>query len=122
MGERMSYDKLWDAVVRADWYAMAFALAISSFVVAAVLTWNTIRIWKHIATIETQLNEMRKEITTILQVQTALITTRGAKSKVEIDPHGTEGKTGAGDVAALTMSPPTTFAQPESARSEKSPE
>ncbi len=117
----MSYDKLWDVVVRVDWYVIAVALAISSFVVAAALTRNTIRIWKQIGTMETQLNEMRKEITTILQIQTALITKRGAKSKAEIDPPGTALEIG-GDVGGLTMLPPTASAQPESAKSAKSPE
>ena len=90
MGERMSYDKLWNVVVRIDWYVIAVAFAISSFVLAATPTWNTIRIRKHIGTIEGQLNEIQKQITTVLQIQTALITKRSAKLKVEIDHMAVE--------------------------------
>src|SRR5262245_46090346 len=103
MGERMLYDKLWNVVVRIDWYVIAVAFAISSFVLAAKLTWNTIRIRKHIGTIGDQLSEIQKQITTVLQIQTALITKRSARSEVEIDPSDTAVEIGGGDVAGPMM-------------------
>ena len=122
MGEPMPYDKLWNVVVRIDWYVIAVAFAISSFALAATLTWNTIRIRKHIGTIEGQLNEIQKQITTVLQIQTALITKRNAKSKVEIDPSDTAVEIGGADVAGPMMLPSATSTQPESAKSAKLPE
>src|SRR5258708_26530017 len=101
---------------------MVVASAVGVFVVAAVLIRNSTRIWKRMQTIETQLNKLQKEITTVLQVQTALIRKLNAKSKAEIDPPDTAVEIVAGDVAGLTMSPSTTPAQPESARSAKLPE
>jgi len=122
MGERMSYDKLWNVVVRIDWHVIAVAFAISSFVLAATLTWNTIRIRKHIGTIKSQLSEIQKQITAVLQIQTALITKRSEKSKVEIDPSDTAVEIGGADVAGPMMLPSTTSTQPESAKSAKLPE
>jgi len=72
-------------------------------------------------TIETQLNKLQKEITTVLQVQAALITKLNAKSKAEIHPPDTAVEMGGGDVVGLTMSPPTSPAQGESAKSAKLP-
>src|SRR5215468_3601526 len=120
MGERMSYDKLWNVVVRIDWHVIAVAFAISSFVLAATLTWNTIRIRKHIGTIKSQLSEIQKQITAVLQIQTALITKRSEKSKVEIDPSDAAVEIGGGDVARPMMLPSTTSTQ--SAKSAKLPE
>jgi hypothetical protein len=120
MGERMQYDELWQIAERADWRLMT-ALAVGAFVVTAVLIWDRIRIWKLIRTIETQLSKMQKEITTVLQIQVALLTKLKAKSTVEIDPRDTSVEMGGGDVAGLTMSPPASPAQPESAKSAKLP-
>jgi hypothetical protein len=113
---------LWEIVVSADWRLAAVALAVGVLAVAAILTWNRGRIWKRIRMIETQVSKMQNEITTVLQVQTALITKLNAKSKADIDPRDTAVEIGGGDVAGLTMSPPTTPAQPESAKSAKFPE
>jgi hypothetical protein len=97
------------------------ALATGAFVVAAVVIRSGMRIWKRMHTIETKLSRMQNEIATVLQVQAALITKLNANSKVEIDPRGTAVEISGGDVAGKTMSPPTTSAQPESAKSAKSP-
>jgi len=71
--------KLWEIVVSADWRLTAVALTVGAFVVAAVLIWNrSRRIWKRMETIETRLSKMQSEVTTILQIQSALV----AKLKV----------------------------------------
>ena len=71
--------KLWEIVVSADWRLTAVALTVGAFVVAAVLIWNrSRRIWKRMEAIETRLNKMQSEVTTILQIQSALV----AKLKV----------------------------------------
>jgi hypothetical protein len=72
-------------------------------------------------TIEDRLNKMQKEVTTILQVQAALITKLNTNSKVEIDPRGTAAEITGGDIAGQPMPPPTTSSQPESAKSAKLP-
>src|SRR5258707_946197 len=89
---------LWEIVVSADWRLMAITLVVGAFVVATVLIWNrSRRIWKRIRIIETRLGKMQNEITTILQLQMALITKRNANSRVEIDPRSTAVETGGGE-------------------------
>ena len=114
---------LWEIVVSADWRLMAITLVLGAFVVATVLIWNrSRRIWKRIRIIETRLGKMQNEITTILQLQVAMITKLNANSRVEIDPRSTAVETGGGDVAGQTMSPATAPAQPESVKADKSGE
>src|SRR5258707_13917618 len=98
---------LWEIVVSADWRLMAITLVVGAFVVATVLIWNrSRRIWKRIRVVETRLGKMQNEITTILQLQVALITKRNANSTVEIDPRSTAFATGASDIAGATRCPP----------------
>jgi hypothetical protein len=120
----MLYDKLWEIAVRADWRLITpeyIALAIGAFVVVVVLTRSRMRIWKRMETIETRISKMQNEVTTILQVQAALITKPKANSKVEIDPRGTAAEIIGGDIAGQSMSPPITSSQPEGAKSAKLP-
>jgi hypothetical protein len=89
----MLYDKLWEIAVRADWRLTTVeykALAVGAFVVAAVLVWNRIRIWKRIWMIETQLKQMQREIDIVeMQESRRLIMELNANSKVEIDRRDT---------------------------------
>src|SRR5260221_12452132 len=105
---------LWEIVVSADWRLMAITLVVGAFVVATVLIWNrSRRIWKRIRIIETRLGKMQNEITTILQLQVAMIMKLNANSRVEIDPRSTAVETSGGEVAGGTMSPATTPSLPE---------
>src|SRR5260221_1656990 len=82
---------------------MAITLVVGAFVVATVMIWNrSRRIWKRIRIIETRLGKMQNEITTILQLQVALITKRNANSRVEIDPRSTAVETSGGDGSGAT--------------------
>ena len=124
----MIYDKLWEIVERADWGVMTVeykALAVAAFVVAAVLIWNRIRSWKRMRRIETQLRKMEKKIN-ILEVQESrrlmrLMKELNAKSRVKVGSRDTAVEMGGGDVVGLTMSPPTSPVQEESAKSAKLP-
>jgi len=130
MGARMIYiyDKLWEIVELADWRLLTVeykALAVGAFVVAAVLIWNRIRIWKRMRRIETRLRKMEKKIN-ILETQESrrlmrLMTELNAKSRVKVVPRDAAVEMGGGDVVGLTMSPPTSPAQGESAKSAKLP-
>ncbi len=124
----MLYDKFWEIAERADWRLMTVeykALAVGAFVVAAVLIWNRIRIWKRMRRIETRLRKMEKKIN-ILETQESrrlmrLMTELNAKSRVKVVPRDAAVEMGGGDVVGLTMSPPTSPAQGESAKSAKLP-
>ncbi len=124
----MIYDKFWEIVERADWDLMTVeykALAVGAFVVAAALIWNRIRSWKRMRRIETQLRKMEKKIN-ILEVQESrrlmrLMKELNAKSRVKVGSRDTAVEMGGGDVVGLTMSPPTSPAQGESAKSAKLP-
>ncbi len=128
----MLYDKLLEIGVPADWHLMTDeykALALGAFVVVAILIWNRIRIWKRMRTIETrlgrietQLTKMQNEINTVLQIQVPLIAQLNPKSRTKLDPSNATVEMGGGDVVESTISPPTTPAQPESAKSVKLPE
>jgi hypothetical protein len=75
---------LGEIVVSVDWRLTAVALAVGACAVAAVLLWNrSRRIWKRMETIETRLGKMQSEVTTILQVQSALIAKLKVNSKVD---------------------------------------
>jgi hypothetical protein len=127
----MLYSKLSEIAARADWPLMTVeykALVVAAFVVAAVLIWDRIRIWKRIrlietqlSKIETQLSKVQTKINTVLQIQVPLIRALNARSRVKIDLRDTAVEMGGGDVTELTMSPPTTPAQSESAKSAKLP-
>jgi len=119
----MIYDKLWEIAERADWTLTVEykALAIGAFVVAAILIWNRTRILKRMRTIEAQLRRIEKKVN-ILEMQESrrlmrVVMELRAKSRVKIDPRNTAVETSGGDVAGLTISPPTAPAKPESAKS-----
>src|SRR5262249_21326930 len=123
-GGRMLDDKLLGIAERADWTLMIVeneALTIGAFLVAAVLIWNRSRFLKRMRRIETQLGKIEKKVN-ILEMQESrglmrLVTDLKARSRVKIDPRDTAVEMGGGDVAGLTMSPPTAPAKPESAKS-----
>jgi hypothetical protein len=127
----MLYDRLWEIAARADWRLATDeykAFAISALVVAAVLIWNRIRLRKRIRMIETklsriepQLSKVQNEINSVLQIQVSLITQLNTRSRVKIDPLDTAIEMSGGYIAELTMAPPTTPSQPESAKSAKLP-
>jgi len=122
------YEKLWEIAERADWRLVTVeykALAVGAFVVAVVLIRNRIRFWKRMRRIETQLRKMEKKID-ILELQESgrlmrLMTELNSKSRVKVHPRDTAAEMGRGDVVGLTMSPPTSPAQGESAKSAKLP-
>jgi hypothetical protein len=114
---------LWEIVVSADGRVTGVALALGAFVVAAALIWNrSRRVWKRMETIETRLGKMQNEVTTILQVQAALITKLNVNSKLETEPRGMAVEITGGDIAGQPMSPPTAPAPPESVKADKSGE
>jgi hypothetical protein len=120
------WEKLWEIVERADWRLMTVeykALAIGAFLVAAALIWGRIRIWRRIRRIETQLRKMEKKIT-LLEVRESgrlmrLMKEFNAKSRVKVEPHDTAVEISGGNVVGLTVSPPTSPAHAESAKSAK---
>jgi hypothetical protein len=120
------YEHLWEIVKHADWRLMTGeyeALAAGALVVAAVLIWKRIRIWKRMRRIETQLLRMEKKIA-VLELQESgrlmrLMKELNAKSRAKVDPRDTV--VDGGNVVGLTISPPTSPAQAESAKSAKLP-
>jgi hypothetical protein len=119
----MLFDKLSDIAVPADWLLVTVALAVGAFMAAAAMAMrrDRIQIRKRMLTIETQLSKMQREIASVLQIQVALMMKRNANPTVKTDSPDTSVEMGGGDVAELTISPPTTPAQPESVKSEKLP-
>ena len=125
----MLSDRLWEIVVGADWRLMTDeykGLAVAAFVVAAVLIWVWTRTRKRMRTIEarlsrieTQLIKMQNEINAVLQIQVPLITQLNAKSRMRFDPSNAAVEMGGGVIPKLTISPPTTPAQPENTNSAK---
>jgi hypothetical protein len=124
----MIYDKLWEIAERADWRLMIAeykTLAIGAFVVAAVLIWNRIRLWRRIRKIENQVKKMEKKVS-ILEVQESrrlmrLMKELNAKSRVRVDPRDAAVEMSGSDVVGLTTSPPTSPVQGDSAKSAKLP-
>jgi transposase InsO family protein len=124
----MIYDKLWEIAERADWrlvIAEYKALAIGAFVVAAMLIWNRIRLWRRIRRIENQLKKMEKKVS-ILEAQESrrlmrLMKELNAKSRVRVDPRDAAVEMSGSDVVGLTTSPPTSPVQGDSAKSAKLP-
>jgi len=124
----MIYDKLWEILERDDWRLMIVeykAWAIGAFVVAAVLIWSRIRLWRRLRRIENQLKKMEKKIS-ILEVQESgrlmrLVKELNAKSRVKINPRDAAAEMSGGDVVGLTTSPPTSPVQGDSAKSTKLP-
>jgi hypothetical protein len=102
----MLHDKLWELAERADWRLITpedIGLAIVAFGVMVVLIRRRMGIWKRVEAIETQLSKMQNEVTTILQVQAALIRKQNANSKVEIDPRGVAIEITDGDIAGQSI-------------------
>ena len=121
----MLYDQLREIAMYADWRQLTVgsaALAIGACVVAAGLMSSKMRIKKRMQTIETQLSQMQNEIAALLQVQAALITKLNTKPKGAMDRRDTPLEMADGEVIGLTVSPPTTPAQSESAKAAKLPE
>jgi hypothetical protein len=118
----MLYDQLREIAMHADWRQLTIgsaALAIGACMVMVGLVSSRMRIKKRMQTIETQLAQMQAEIAALLQVQAALITKLNAKSKGPIDPRETRVEMADGEILGLTVSPPTTPAQSESAKAAK---
>jgi hypothetical protein len=91
------------------------AVAVGVVLIAAVMIWSKIRIWKRMRAIDTQLAKMQQEID-ILQMQESrrLMMALKANSKVEapkIDPDNGPVEIDGGDVVRLVKTPPTTPAQ-----------
>ncbi len=85
-------DKLWGIAERADCRLMTVgykALALGAFVVAVVPIWNSIRIWKGVRAVETELKKMQMEINILQIEESRLIAELNANSNVEIASHGT---------------------------------
>jgi hypothetical protein len=91
------------------------AVAVGVVLIAAVMIWSKIRIWKRMRAIDTQLAKMQQEID-ILQMQESrrLMMALKANSKVEapkIDPDNGPVEIDGDDVVRLVKTPPTTPAQ-----------
>jgi hypothetical protein len=91
------------------------AVAVGVVLIAAVMIWSKIRIWKRMRAIDTQLAKMQREID-ILQMQESrrLMMALKANSKVEapkIDPDNGPVEIDGDDVVRLVKTPPTTPAQ-----------
>jgi hypothetical protein len=96
----MLSDKLWEIVRPVDWHVMTDeykALAVGTFVIAAILIWNRTRILKRMRTIESRLDKIEKEID-MLKMQE----TRRFLTELNVKPEA------GGAVAALATSPSTT--------------
>jgi hypothetical protein len=118
----MLYDQLTEIATHADWHQLTLgsaALAIGACLVAVGLISSRMRIKKRMQAIETQIGQIQNEIAALLQVQAALIAKVNAKSKGAIDPRDTPVEMVDGEVIGLTVSPPTTPAQSESAKRAK---
>ena len=119
-------EKLSQIVERADWRLMTVeykALAVGAFVIAAVLIWRRIRMWRRMRRIEAQLRKMERKIT-LMEARESdrlmrLMKEFNAKSRVKVEPRDTAVEVSGGNVVGLTMSPPTSPAQGESAKSAK---
>jgi hypothetical protein len=124
----MIYDKLWEIVERADWPLMIAeykTLAVGAFVVAAVLVWGRIRLWRRMRRIEDQLKKMQKKVS-ILEAKESgrlmrLVKELNAKSRMKVDPRDRAAEMSGGNVVGLTTSPPTSPVQGDSAKSAKLP-
>jgi hypothetical protein len=120
------WEKLWEIMERADWRLMTVeykALAVGAFVVAAVLIWGRIRMWRRMRRIEAQLRKMERKIT-LMEARESdrlmrLMKEFNAKSRAKVEPRDTAVEVSGGNVVGLTMSPPTSPAQGESAKSAK---
>jgi len=91
------------------------AVAVGVVLIAAVMIWSKIRIWKRMRAIDTQLAKMQREID-ILQMQESrrLMMALKANSKMEapkIDPDNGPVEIDGDDVVRLVKTPPTTPAQ-----------
>jgi hypothetical protein len=78
-------DKLWGIAER--WRLMTIeykALALGAFVVAVVPIWISIRIWKGMRAIKTELKKMQREINILQIEESRLMAELNANSKVEI--------------------------------------
>jgi hypothetical protein len=120
------WEKLWEIMERADWRLMTVeykALAVGAFVVAAVLIWGRIRMWRRMRRIEAQLRKMERKITLMEARESGrlmrLMQEFNAKSRAKVEPRDTAVEVSGGNVVGLTMSPPTSPAQGESAKSAK---
>jgi hypothetical protein len=120
------WEKLWEIMERADWRLMTVeykALAVGAFVVAAVLIWGRIRMWRRMRRIEAQLRKMERKITLMEARESGrlmrLMKEFNAKSRAKVEPRDTAVEVSGGNVVGLTMSPPTSPAQGESAKSAK---
>jgi hypothetical protein len=124
----MIYDKLREIVERADWPLMIAeykTLAVGAFVVAAVLVWGRIRLWRRMRRIEDQLKKMQKKVS-ILEAKESgrlmrLVKELNAKSRMKVDPRDRAAEMSSGNVVGLTTSPPTSPVQGDSTKSAKLP-
>ncbi len=111
--------QIWEIAARTDWRLAAVVVVVGMFMVAAILRWNRVKIRKRIHAIETQVSELRNEMTAVVQIQVALIRKLNGDSKVEISLPDTVLKKVGDDVAGVTISSSTMPAQPESAKPER---
>lgn len=78
-------DKLWGMAERADWRVVTVkALALAVFLAAVVQLRNSIRTWRQMRTIETQLENAQREINLLHIQESRLMAELNRDSKVEI--------------------------------------
>src|SRR5258708_17211153 len=76
--------QIWEIAARTDWRLAAVVVVVGMFMVAAILRWNRVKIRKRIHAIETQVSELRNEMTAVVKIQVALIRKLNGDSKGEI--------------------------------------
>jgi hypothetical protein len=122
------YDELYGTAVRDDWRLMVVEykpVAVGAFLVAAVLIWDRLRIWKRTRRIETELRKTERKVH-ILELQESgrlmrLMTELNARSRVKIEHRQTGVEISGRDVAAPVISLPAAAEQRENRKSQKTP-
>jgi hypothetical protein len=122
------YDELFGTAVRDDWRLMVVEykpMAVGAFVVAAVLIWDRLRIWKRTRRIESELRKTERKVH-ILELQESgrlmrLMTELNARSRVKVEHRQTEVEISGRDVATPVISLPAAAEERENRKSQKSP-
>jgi hypothetical protein len=111
----MLYENLFELLEHANLMPIEYmAFALGALVVAGGIIRKAIRLSRRMQDIHAQISRMEKRISTLeMQESRRLMTKLNANSKREIDHSGLAIEID-NDVEGLTVSPPTTPAQPES--------
>jgi len=117
----MPYNGLSNAAVSGNWHLMVVeALAVGALVVAAILIWDRIQIWKRTRMIENRLRKIEK-VVYIFETQESrrFILELNAEPSLKMDQCGPVVEIGACDVAETAISHIITADQIEGGKSVK---